>query len=260
MKHRSLFLALIAAIAISITALIAFTSRASIDGGSKRPPSAEEAEQENPGEAERWEWMRLHDPATGVIPRDIARREGAFARTLPERPESGSSRGGGRSIASLPWIFRGPVNVGGRTRALAIDAADTNVLLAAVNRSSPQHIPARPWLEGALGGGAPVGFAWLALVGFIRISTRPMLLDPPLTVAQATGMVSEWLDRGSARVLHPGERHTELLARLLEHAGTAGNLTNDAHLAALAIEHRATVVTFDTDFERFPGVRTERPR
>lgn len=136
---------------------------------------------------------------------------------------------------------------------------DTNVLLAAVNRSSPQHSAARPWLERALGGGSPVGFAWLALVGFVRISTRPNLLDPPLTVSQATGMVDEWLARRSAHILHPGAQHARLLSELLTHVGTAGNLTNDAHLAALALEHRATVVTLDTDFDRFPGVRTERP-
>ncbi|MCL2543360.1 MAG: PIN domain-containing protein [Nocardioidaceae bacterium] len=132
-------------------------------------------------------------------------------------------------------------------------------MLAAVNRSSPQHGDARPWLERALGGGAPVGFAWLALVGFVRISTRPDILNPPLTVDQATGILDEWLAKRSARILQPGERHAALFSQLLAQAGTAGNLTNDAHLAALAIEHRATVVTFDTDFDRFPGVRTERP-
>jgi photosystem II stability/assembly factor-like uncharacterized protein len=129
MKRRLLFLLLIVAVAASLIALIALTSRASRNAVAGGPPRTEEAEEESPGEAERWEWMRLHDPATGTIPRDMARREGAFARTLPVRPP-GESKGGGRSIASLPWEFRGPVNVGGRTRALAVDVSDTNALLA----------------------------------------------------------------------------------------------------------------------------------
>ena len=46
-----------------------------------------------------------------------------------------------------------------------------------------------------------------------------------------------------------------ILARLLLSAGTAGNLTTDAHIAAIAIEHQAEVLTFDKDFARFSGLR-----
>ncbi|MGI8744291.1 MAG: PIN domain-containing protein [Bryobacteraceae bacterium] len=53
----------------------------------------------------------------------------------------------------------------------------------------------------------------------------------------------------------PGDDHAEILFRLLEHLGTAGNLTTDAHLAALAIEYQAEVASVDTDFDRFPGLR-----
>ncbi|NMD45782.1 MAG: type II toxin-antitoxin system VapC family toxin, partial [Propionibacterium sp.] len=37
------------------------------------------------------------------------------------------------------------------------------------------------------------------------------------------------------------------------------NLVNDAHLAALALEHRAEIVSYDNDFARFEGVRWRRP-
>ncbi len=57
--------------------------------------------------------------------------------------------------------------------------------------------------------------------------------------------------------MHPGDRHLELLGRLLGAAGTAGNLTTDAHLAALAIEHGATVLTFDRDFRALRGAAVE---
>ena len=71
--------------------------------------------------------------------------------------------------------------------------------------------------------------------------------------------VHEWIAAPSAHLLHPGERHASILEDLLIASGTAANLVNDAHLAALAIEHRATVVTFDTGFGRFDGVRAKRP-
>jgi toxin-antitoxin system PIN domain toxin len=137
---------------------------------------------------------------------------------------------------------------------------DTNVLVYAVNGSVVHHLAARRWLDSALGGGAPVGFAWLALVGFVRLVTSPAVFPDPLPSEAAMDRVDAWLSARPAAILQPGQRHASLMREMLEHAGGGGNLTNDAHLAALAREHKATVVTFDQDFERFPGVRSERPR
>ena len=58
-------------------------------------------------------------------------------------------------------------------------------------------------------------------------------------------------------MLHPTERHADILAKLLLIAGTAGNLTNDAHLAALSIEHNANMGSFDKDFKKFPGIKLD---
>jgi uncharacterized protein len=60
-------------------------------------------------------------------------------------------------------------------------------------------------------------------------------------------------------VLSAGDRHAEILFGLLEHLGTAGNLTTDAHLAALCIEHQAELHSTDADFVRFPGLRWKNP-
>jgi predicted nucleic acid-binding protein len=78
-------------------------------------------------------------------------------------------------------------------------------------------------------------------------------------VEDALRVVEHWLTHPRAQVTHPGERHAEILGQLLRSAGTAGNLTTDAHLAALAIEHGATVLSFDRDFARFPGVPWKLP-
>jgi hypothetical protein len=59
--------------------------------------------------------------------------------------------------------------------------------------------------------------------------------------------------------LHPTDRHSAVLRELLSPLGTAGNLTSDAHLAALAIEHGAELCSCDTDFARFGGVRWTDP-
>jgi hypothetical protein len=59
-------------------------------------------------------------------------------------------------------------------------------------------------------------------------------------------------DRGAIRRL-PGLAHERAFADLLRAVGKAGNLSNEAHLAALAIEHGATLVSFDRDFDRFDG-------
>lgn len=136
---------------------------------------------------------------------------------------------------------------------------DANVLLYAVNEDAPHHEAARPWLDGALGGREPVGFAWIVLLAFMRLSTGAFF-PRPLPLEDAFGVADSWLGAPAAIEVHPTERHLTLLHGLLADVGTAANLVNDAHLAALAIEHRAEIVSYDTDFARFSGVRWSPPR
>ena len=137
---------------------------------------------------------------------------------------------------------------------------DANVILYAVNEDAPQHERARGWLDGALAGREPVAFAWVVLLAFLRLATRRDLFPRPLRPEEAAGVVELWLSAPAAVVLHPGPRHVSLLRGLLTATGTAANLVNDAHLAALALEHGADVVSFDRDFGRFEGVRWSVPR
>lgn len=136
---------------------------------------------------------------------------------------------------------------------------DANVLIYVVNESSVHHEPSRTWLDEALGGREPVGFAWTVLLAFLRLSTHPSVFARPLNPEEATGIVRAWLAQPAAVVVEPTGRHPDVLAGLLIEAGTAGNLVNDAHLAALSIEHAATITTYDAEFARFPGVRWARP-
>jgi uncharacterized protein len=136
---------------------------------------------------------------------------------------------------------------------------DVNLLLHAYNSQSPAHGAARAWWEELLNGTRPVGLAWAAILGFVRISTHRHVLDSPMSVKLACETARTWLRQPYVSVLHPGERHAEIVFGLLEALGSAGNLTTDAHLAALAIEHQAELHSTDRDFGRFAGLRFTNP-
>src|SRR5205823_2517563 len=99
----------------------------------------------------------------------------------------------------------------------------------------------------------------MVLLAFVRLSTLPAIFIAPLGTATALDIVDGWLGAGAATVVEPTPRHAQVLRALLGEAGTAGNLVNDAHLAALALEYGARVCSFDRDFERFPGVKAVVP-
>jgi toxin-antitoxin system PIN domain toxin len=136
---------------------------------------------------------------------------------------------------------------------------DANLLIYAVNSDAPQHKRAKEWLEAALSGPTTVAFSWIVLLAFLRITTRPGLFAKPLPLEAAFHLVDAWLDQRSATVVHPGSRHHLILRELLLPLGTGGNLTSDAHLAALALEHGAEIYSADADFARFARVKWRNP-
>jgi toxin-antitoxin system PIN domain toxin len=136
---------------------------------------------------------------------------------------------------------------------------DINVLLYAQITAFPEHLRARKWWEEALNGSQEVGLASPVLFGFIRIGTNPRVLEPPLAVEDAVGIVESWLKRPNVRYLLPGPRHLELAFGLLRALGAAANLTTDVQLAALAIEYQGELHSNDVDFTRFPGLRLVNP-
>ena len=136
---------------------------------------------------------------------------------------------------------------------------DVNLFLHAYNSGSRVHARAKTWLEDGMNGDRPVGLAWAVLLGFVRITTHSSVLSRPLDAKDACGIVRTWLDRPQGGILHSGERHAGIVFGLLESLGTAGNLTTDAQLAALAIEHQAELHSTDADFSRFTGLKWRNP-
>jgi toxin-antitoxin system PIN domain toxin len=136
---------------------------------------------------------------------------------------------------------------------------DANLLIYAVDADSPHHKKARAWLEETLSGTTRVGLAWVVLLAFLRLTTHPSVMRRPLAVERALGYVDEWLGQPFVESVGPGEKHWPLLRTLLAATGSAGNLTSDAHLAALSLENGAEICSTDRDFGRFPGVRHLNP-
>lgn len=136
---------------------------------------------------------------------------------------------------------------------------DANLLLYAVNQDLPQHAAARSWLEGVFSGSDRIGLPWVVMLAFLRLTTNPRLFARPLSVEQASGYLDEWLSLPMVRPVSPGTGHWAVLRNLLAASGTGGNLTTDAHIAALAIEQGYTVYSADNDFKRFAGLRHVNP-
>ncbi len=136
---------------------------------------------------------------------------------------------------------------------------DANLLLYAVNKDAPLHAKAKAWLETTLSGRETVAFSWNVILAFVRLTTRPGLFRNALSPERAFDLVAAWLDQPSATVVNPGPRHLAILRGLLTSLGTGGNLTSDAHLAALAIEQNAELCSCDADFARFAGLHWRNP-
>lgn len=136
---------------------------------------------------------------------------------------------------------------------------DANLLLYAYDESSPFHERAKAWCEQVMGGPAPVILLPSVVFGFVRISTHPRVFQEPLTVSEASSHVRSWLARRQVQLHEMLPDDVESALHLLESAGTAGNLTTDAQIAAVALRLDAEVHTADLDFGRFPRVRFVNP-
>ncbi len=136
---------------------------------------------------------------------------------------------------------------------------DVNLLLYAVNQDAPLHARAKSWLESVLSGAETIGVTWTVLQAFLRLTTRPGVFARPLPVETAFAVIDEWCRQPSFVIVEPAAGHAAVLRDLLTHAGTGGNLTSDAHLAAIAIGHGAELCSADGDFARFARLRWRNP-
>ena len=135
---------------------------------------------------------------------------------------------------------------------------DANLFLFAWNTSAPESARAANWLEEAFWGEEPAATSWTTVLAFLRLATSKVFTSP-MTTKEASAVVESWFSEAGLRILEPTERHWEVMRRLLDASGARGNLVSDVHLAALAIEHNATLCTDDLDFRKFPGLKVSLP-
>ncbi len=136
---------------------------------------------------------------------------------------------------------------------------DANLLIYAYDSRSPRHERARSWLEATLGSDEQVGFSLVTLLAFVRIGTSPSVFERPMPVGKAIDLVQGWLRLPNVSLTEPSGRHWAVLSKVADAGQARGPMIMDAHLAALAVEHGATLCTTDRDFARFPRLRFRDP-
>jgi hypothetical protein len=135
---------------------------------------------------------------------------------------------------------------------------DINLLLYAYVDSFPLHLPARRWWEDVLSDDQPIALSWHVLTGFVRLITNRRVLHRPAGISDALAYVDQWLKIPPVKIIAPGMSHYSIFRPLVDMT-PGGDMVHDAHLAALAIEHNATLHSNDTDFSRFPGLKWHNP-
>ena len=106
--------------------------------------------------------------------------------------------------------------------------------------------------------GNRVGLAWFTIVSFLRLASQRGVRRSPMPVSVALEFVEGWLGWETVWTPHPTERHFTVLSDLLKAVPRSG-MVNDAHLAALAIEHGLTLCSADAGLRMFPGLKVHNP-
>ncbi|MBE7182447.1 MAG: PIN domain-containing protein [Terriglobus roseus] len=132
---------------------------------------------------------------------------------------------------------------------------DANLLLFSYDPGAAMHTKARRWFEQTLSSGERIGIPMLAISAFVRISTDKRLPRTNLRMADALGAVQSWLNLDNVEVIHTSNKTWQITVEVLRSSGVTGSMITDVQLAALAIEHGATLYSNDRDFARFKQVR-----
>ena len=141
---------------------------------------------------------------------------------------------------------------------MALFLPDANVLIHALRKDSAEHDSCRRWLMNAAASGDGMGLCELVEAALLRMPTLPKLQLVPMAETLGFWMDDLWSYPGTRR-LAADIRHAGIVADFITALGLFGNDVNNVWLAALAIEHRATLVSTDLGFARFPGLSWINP-
>lgn len=137
---------------------------------------------------------------------------------------------------------------------------DANLLIYSYQTKTSQHKAALAWLEKTFSGSDTIGLTWITLWAFIRINSNPRVWrNQASSVSELFDRIDEWQEQSNVVLVNPGPRHKQILRSLMVESGAVGNLASDAVLAAIAIEHAATLASTDRYFRHFSGLRWVNP-
>jgi toxin-antitoxin system PIN domain toxin len=136
---------------------------------------------------------------------------------------------------------------------------DVNVLIYAHRLEAAEHERYAEWLTQLAQGPEPFALSELGSSGFVRIVTNARIWDEPTPLQHALDFIARLRSRSNARLLTHGHASWDIFVRLCIAARARGKLVADAYHAALAIEHGCELITADSDFTRFPGLRQRHP-
>lgn len=129
---------------------------------------------------------------------------------------------------------------------------DANVLLYAYVEELPQHRRTAQWLEDLLSQQVEsVAIAWTGMTAFLRIATNKRIFKQPWSTSEAIERVDELVAHPMTQIIGPTENHWPIYFKILGEMKISGDIVMDAHVAAIAVEHNASVATVDKDFRRF---------
>lgn len=136
---------------------------------------------------------------------------------------------------------------------------DTNLLVYAFVKDTPQHETALEWLDRQLNDVPKVGLPWAALLAFVRLVSNPKIFKNPVSLPIAWQQVENWLSAPSVWTPAPTARHATILGELLSTEDLKANDVPDVHLAALAIEHDLLLCSGDGGYDRFADLKWRNP-
>lgn len=136
---------------------------------------------------------------------------------------------------------------------------DANILIYAFRREFDQHPAALAWLQKALAGHETIGLAVPVELAFLRLMTKPLGSLPAAPWPSAWAFIETLTAADRVRRIHAGQGHAALFAGLCVTYGAAGSAITDIYIAALALEHHATLVSADKGFGRFREIRRANP-
>ena len=126
---------------------------------------------------------------------------------------------------------------------------DVNIWLALVAEGHEQHRAARAWFL-SLGDGEAL-FCRVSQMGFLRLLTQPAVMKAGVLSPEEAWKTYVAL-RQEPRVAFAGEpMGIEATWVRLMRGATSSHTWTDAYLAALAIGHKYTLVSFDRGFRRW---------